>query len=151
MIMLLFLSHIITILELVSSSVIPNRRTMFSDIDTVEPEVQLESTRVKREIGREWVKVCPTEAEIVPIIPAIDDEGIKILQLGLPGNLDYQEYVRVERCRDTMAHVGGVTVKCEQEYLEHTLVVFDPDTGQERVRRPFFYPSGCSARVFNPS
>ena len=138
-------------LGFVSSSVIHSRREMFTN--ELQLKVQQESTRVKREISgrRELVKICPTDTEVVPLVPASDDGGIPILQLAVTGNLEYQELVKVERCRDTVAHVGGVTVHCEQEYLEHTLVVFDPDTGQERIQRPFFYPSGCSARVFNPS
>ena len=74
---------LLTILELVAARVTYDRRKLTD-------RLQAESTRLKREIGgshgREWVKVCPTEAEIVPIIPAIDDEGIKIFKdlLGYP-------------------------------------------------------------------
>ena len=145
--MILFLSKLSFLIVIASSSVIHNRR------EIIPYQVQQESTRVKREVSdsHEWDRICPTEVEIFPLVPAMDDEGVQILQLSEAGSLEYQEFVKVERCRDTAGHVGGVTVHCEQEYLEHTLVIFDPDTGQEKIQRPFFYPSGCSARVLDPS
>ena len=143
--------NILAIVVAVSGSVIPDKREVMKDkVINKEP---VESARVRREIGgtNEWVKICPTVEDIVPFVAATDDEGRDILELAMTGNVEYQELVRVERCRDNVAHVGGVTVKCEQEYLEHTLVVYNPDTGQEILQRPFFYPSGCSARVPRPS
>ena len=157
--MQLFFSFVF-ILELVSPSIIRNRRNVLlerthqgqqeSQTGTKVPEMK--SYRVKREVreSNEWEKICKTEAEIVPLVPAIDNEGNQILQLAVAGTVDYQEFVKVERCRDTVAHVGGVSVQCEQEYLEHNLIVFDPDTGQEKIHRPFFYPSGCSAKILKP-
>eukprot|EP00092_Neocalanus_flemingeri_P060691 GFUD01072799.1.p1 GENE.GFUD01072799.1~~GFUD01072799.1.p1 ORF type:complete len:173 (-),score=16.71 GFUD01072799.1:179-697(-) len=160
--MLHFLIEIIFMLGLVSPSTIPNRRNVL--LDRIQPvnqqESQLkvrrvsgtESYKVKRETRQHnsWEKICQTETEIVPLIPAIDDGGNRIFRLAVAGSVDYQEFVKVERCRDVAAHVGGVTVQCEQEYLEHTLVVFDSNTGQEKVKRPFFYPSGCSAKILKP-
>ena len=143
--------NILAIVVSVSSSVIPDKREVLKH--KVMIKKPLENVRVRREIGgaSEWIKICPTEEDIVPFEAATDDEGNDILELAMTGNVEYQELVRVERCRDNVAHVGGVTVKCEQEYLEHTIVVYNTDTGQEILQRTFFYPSGCSARVTQPS
>ena len=136
-------------LQVVTSSVLPTTTTTARIIVGEEPEEEM--IRVRRQMNNEWVKICPTEEDIIPLVAATDDEGRDILELAVTGNVEYQELVRVERCRDNVAHVGGVTVKCEQEYLEHTIVVYNTDTGQEILQRTFFYPSGCSARVTQPS
>ena len=150
--MLLCLSLLVLLLEVVSAFIIPNRR---NGLESEEGGLSVQGTeahKVKREVGesREWEKICKTESETRFLVPAIDNDGNQILQLSATGSVDYQEFVRVERCQDSVAHVGGVTVQCVQEYLEHTLVVFDTNTGQEKTHRPSFYPSGCSAKVLKP-
>ena len=98
-----------------------------------------------------WVKICPTIEETVPLIPAIDDDGNNILNLAVSGDVEYREYVKVSRCRDNIVHIGGLSVRCEQQWLEHMLVVFDSETGQEKIQRPFLYPSGCTGKIFQPT
>ena len=145
--MQLYLSLIVLLLELVSAFIIPTRR------NGIESQVQgTDGHKFKREVGRrEWEKICKTESETRFLVPAIDNDGNQILQLSATGSVDYQEFVRVERCQDSVAHVGGVTVQCVQEHLEHTLVVFDTNTRQEIAHRPSFYASGCSAKILKPS
>merc|ERR1712154_212148 len=40
---------------------------------------------------------------------------------------------------------GGEHVKCVQQYIEETLVVFDVDSGEKFYERSIFLPSGCAA------
>jgi len=141
MILQLTLAKILLILNSVSSSVIPTKSQLLS-------KVQMQ--RVKRDTSS-WAPICPTDVETMPVVPHTDSFGNQILRLANSGNLEYLEYVKVTRCRDTEVHVGGVTVRCEQEYLEHKLIVYDPDTGQENYQHPYFFPSGCSAQVLKPS
>ena len=102
--------------------------------------------KAKRDIAEssDWETICPSVLETRhPYF--IDNEGNRIFQLAVSGNEEYQELLSVKYCQNTADFVGGVALQCEQEYLEHILVVVDLNTGQEKIHK-LLYPSGCSAK-----
>jgi len=100
--------------------------------------------------GSRWEEaVCRTEEGYSRFSSRVDQHGRRVLVLGPLASTtrDYQHYVKTRRCvqPDQPLMVGGVHVKCKQQYIEETLVVFDVDSGENIYERSIFLPSGCAA------
>jgi len=100
--------------------------------------------------GSRWeVAVCRTEEGYSRFSSRVDQHGRRVLVLGSLASTsrDYQHYVKTHRCvqPDQKLMVGGEHVKCVQQYIEETLVVFDVDSGEKFYERSIFLPSGCAA------
>jgi len=163
-----FYLEILLFLKFVTPTVIPDYRKLTERTDTSEgneEENSLRLTRKKRdayfdnilnepiptEDTRIWNReVCEKITRRSLLSSSVDDSGSKILVLGprYAASSTYEHYIDTHRCVQPgqVRMVGGVHVKCVQQYLKETLVVANV-AGQEIFRRPIFLPSGCEAMM----
>ena len=160
--------EIIVFLKFVTPTVIPDYRKITERADTLERNEEENSTpltRKKRDAyfdnilneptvsldTRIWNReVCEVVTRRSRLSSSVDDRGSRILVLSpsYPSSSTYQHYIQTHRCVQPghVIMVGGVNVKCVQQYLKETLVVANVD-GQEIYKRPIFLPSGCQAMM----
>merc|ERR1711974_301996 len=160
--------EILVFLNFVTPTVIPDDRKITERADTQEKNEEENSiplTRMKRdayfdnilnepivlEDTRIWNReVCEKITRRSLLSSSVDDRGSRILVLGprYSASSTYQHYIDTHRCvhPGQVVMVGGVNVKCVQQYLKETLVVANV-AGQEIFKRPIFLPSGCQAMV----
>merc|ERR1712232_640136 len=160
--------EIIVFLKFVTPTVIPDYRKITERADTLERNEEENSTpltRKKRDAyfdnildepivnldTRIWNReVCEVVTRRSRLSSSVDDRGSRILVLSPrhPSSSTYQHYIQTHRCVQPghVIMVGGVNVKCVQQYLKETLVVANVD-GQEIYKRPIFLPSGCQAMM----
>ena len=160
--------ELLVFINFVSPTVIPDYRKITEradSADTMEEEHSRSLTRKKRdayfdnildetpayEDTRTWNReVCEKITRRSLLSSSVDERGERILVLG-PGysaSSTYQHYIDTHRCvqPDQVLMVGGVHVKCVQQYLKETLVVANV-AGQQIFKRPIFLPSGCEAMI----
>merc|ERR1712020_587531 len=160
--------EILVFLNFVTTTVIPDNRKIAERADTQErneEENSIPLTRMKRdayfdnilnepiviEDTRIWNReVCQKITRRSLLSSSVDDRGSRILVLGprYSASSTYEHYIDTHRCVQPgqVRMVGGVHVKCVQQYLKETLVVANV-AGQEIFRRPIFLPSGCEAMM----
>merc|ERR1712183_508513 len=160
--------EILVFLSFVSSTVIPDYRKISERADTadrIDEENSRSLTRKKRdaffdnileepivyEDTTAWSReVCEKNTRRSLLSSTVDDRASRILVLGprYSASSTYENYIDTHRCVQPgqVRMVGGVHVKCVQQYLKETLVVANV-AGQQIYKRPIFLPSGCEAMI----
>merc|ERR1711874_8799 len=159
--------EILVFLNFVSPTVIPDYRKISERTDTektIDEENSRSLTRKKRDAYFDnileepivedtpvWSReVCEKVTRRSLLSSSVDAGGSRILVLGprYSASSTYEHYIDTHRCVQPgqIRMVGGVHVKCVQQYLKETLVVANV-AGQEIFKRPIFLPSGCEAMM----
>lgn len=163
-----FYLEILLFLKFVTPTVIPDYRKLTERTDTSEGNVEENSLRLTRkkrdayfdnilnepvptEDTRIWNReVCEKITRRSLLSSSVDDSGSRVLVLSptYSASSTYQHYIDTHRCLrpGQVVMVGGVNVKCIQQYLKETLVVANV-AGREIFKRPIFLPSGCQAMI----